>query len=237
MLHLLKSTLIGCIVLVTASSALAATFEVPRAFEIMYVDQQAANKFGNDFKVELPAGEHQLVVRFNKLIRQGGDTHSYRSEPIVLDINFLQDSDIQLQAPYVSSQRKAQEYAQAPQFELLDTQLDQNIPFTQVQLATRSGLQNTRDYLEEIEQVSKKESDASPQVVAVTDGRLDNIALEMLKFWYNKASLATREEVQLWRSNPEQKVEESDVAAEMLNFWSQKANGAQQDAFLAWTLK
>ncbi|MEO9654405.1 YccT family protein [Marinomonas sp.] len=237
MLHQFKLALFGGLVSVAASPIFAATFEVPRTFEIMYVDQQAANKFGHDFKVEVAAGQHQLVVRFNKLLRQGGDTHRYRSEPIVLDINFLQDSNIQLQAPYVSSQRKAQEYAQAPQFELLDTQLDQNIPFTQVQLATRSGLQNTRDYLEEIEQVSKKGSDVSPQVVPVTDDRLDNIALEMLKFWYNKASLSTREEVQLWRANPERKVEISDVAAEMLNFWSQKANDTQQEAFLAWTLK
>ncbi|MGR0280017.1 YccT family protein [Marinomonas dokdonensis] len=237
MLHPIKLALFGGLVSLAASPLLAATFEVPRAFEIMYVDQQAANKFGNDFKVEVAAGQHQLVVRFNKLLRQGGDTQLYRSEPFVLDVSFVQDTNILLQAPYVSSQKQAQEYAERPQFDLIDRDSEQSVNFQKIQLKTRSGFQNTRDYLAEVALLTEK-SAASPSPVApVLDGRLEDIALEMLKFWYNKASLVTREEVQSWRSNSERKVEVSDVAAEMLNFWSQKANVAQQDAFLAWTLK
>lgn len=237
MRQLVRSMLIGSMTLVSSSSLLAATFEVPRAFEIMYVDQQAANKFGNDFKVELPAGDHQLVVRFNKLLRQGGDTHRFRSEPIVLQANFAKDASIQLQAPYIASKDKAQAYALAPEFDLMDTNHQRSIRFQQQLLPTQPGFQNTRNYLAEIAQLSQQELPSSLSVQPVAQGSLDDISLEMLKFWYNKASLASREAVQLWRTSPQQQMAETDIAAEMLNFWALKASAQQTQAFLAWTLK
>ena len=72
--------------------------------KIMYVDLESAGHFGNDFKVDIDEGQHQIVVRFNKLLRSGGDTQKYQSEPIVLDLQFEKNTYFQtLKAPYIDS--------------------------------------------------------------------------------------------------------------------------------------
>ena len=64
--------IMGVFVGATSFSATAATFEVPRNFESMYVDLENSGNLGGDFKTEINAGAHQLVVRYNDRIG-GGD--------------------------------------------------------------------------------------------------------------------------------------------------------------------
>ncbi|MGB2064865.1 MAG: DUF2057 family protein, partial [Marinomonas gallaica] len=65
--------------------ALAATFEVPQNFEIMYVDLESTS-FGNDFETDVEPGERQFVVRFNQRIGGGSNAEFFESEPYIIDV-------------------------------------------------------------------------------------------------------------------------------------------------------
>lgn len=221
--------------------AMAATFEVPRSFEIMYVDLESASQFGNDFKVDIDEGQHQIVVRFNKLLRSGGDTHEYQSEPIVLDLQFEKNSYLLLKAPYISNQKQAEANANDPQFTIYDDVSGQDIDYKKQSLATKSGLQNTRDYVTEIERLTAKNSSSNvtsgsspvPAPILMTE----DVALEMMQFWYNRADEATRKDARIWIADDMYKPTVANIQLEMFQFWFKKADKEAKKGFQAWIVE
>lgn len=221
--------------------AMAATFEVPRSFEIMYVDLERASQFGNDFKVDLDEGQHQIVVRFNKLLRSGGDTHEYQSEPVVLDLQFEKNSYLTLKAPYISNQKQAEANAKDPQFTIYDDVNGQDVDYKQQSLKTKSGLQNTRDYVAEVEKlIAKNSSDSAyaasgpvPAPVLMTE----DVALEMMQFWYNQSDEATRKDIRIWIADDMYKPTVANIQHQMFQFWFKKADKEAKKDFQAWIVE
>ncbi|MBD5772295.1 YccT family protein [Marinomonas colpomeniae] len=223
----------------------AATFEVPRSFEIMYVDLEGTGKFGNDFKIEVSAGAHQIVIRFNKLLRSGGDTEVYQSEPIVLDLVFEKDVSLIIKAPYISNQKQAESYLKAPKYTISDKLSGKSVEYQQHILPTQSGLQNTRDYVDEIEQLT---SETRPKNHTYIDKNIafserpftaplimsDDMSLDMMKFWYNQSDEVTRKELRIWISDALYQSKLSSIQFEMSQLWYTKANSSEQEAFELW---
>ena len=221
----------------------AATFEVPKSFEIMYVDLDGARQYGNDFKISVEEGSHQIVVRFNRLLRSGGDTTVYQSEPIVLDVTFNKDDYFTLKAPYISKAKQAESYKKSPKFTILDKRSGKDVMYQQQILPTQSGLQNTRNYLSEIERLTKKTtSKVAAENLVFGDGpnaapiimRIEDIELNMMKFWYNESDEATRKAFRVWINDALYKSDMASVQFNMSQFWYKKADKNQRKAFQDW---
>ncbi|UTW00540.1 DUF2057 domain-containing protein [Marinomonas rhizomae] len=225
----------------TALPAIAASFEVPRSFEIMYVDLESASQFGNDFKVDLDEGQHQIVVRFNKLLRSGGDTHEYQSEPVVLDLQFTKNGYLILKAPYISNQKQAEANAKDPQFTIYDDVTGQDVDYKKKSLTTKSGLQNTRDYVSEIEKVTATKtldsmrSDSGPVRAPIL--MAEDVALGMMQFWYNESDELTRKDARIWIADNMYKPKVANTQLDMFQFWVKKADKEAKKEFQAWLLK
>ncbi|WP_421849539.1 DUF2057 family protein [Marinomonas sp.] len=221
--------------------AMAATFEVPRSFEIMYVDLESASQFGNDFKVDIDEGQHQIVVRFNKLLRSGGDTENFQSEPIVLDLQFEKNAYLTLKAPYISTKKQAESNAKDPQFTIYDDVNGQDVDYKKQNLATKSGLQNTRDYVTEIERLTAKNtlsnvsSGSSPVPAPIL--MTEDVALEMMQFWYNRSDEATRKDARIWIADDMYKPTVANIQLEMFQFWFKKADKEAKKSFQAWLVE
>lgn len=217
-----------------AQSAFAETFEVPRSFEIMYVDQESASDFGGDFKVEVEAGQHQIVFRFNKIIRSGGDSEVYQSEPIVLDLDVQPGVYLQLQAPYVSSHRQAQDYAKQPSFSIQDEASGRDVSYQQRILPKQPGLQNLRNYLAEIKALDGVKSASQDAPLDAPEKMNPTPALSMLKFWYNQADKTTRTAMRVWIADSQQPMQQESIQLEMLQFWFNRANDEAKKTFQIW---
>lgn len=222
------------------SPLMAATFEVPRSFEIMYVDLESAGRFGSDFKVDLDAGQHQIVVRFNKLLRSGGDTQVFQSEPIVLDLQFEKDTYLTLKAPYISTRKQAEANAKSPQFTIHDELSGKEVDYQHQILATKSGFQNTRDYVVEIERLTAKNAShdiSSTGPVSAPTTMSQDVAFDMMKFWYNQSNDATRKDIRIWIADDAYNPAASSIQFDMSQFWFKKANQEDQKAFQKWLIE
>ncbi|SBT18474.1 hypothetical protein MGA5115_02605 [Marinomonas gallaica] len=216
--------------------ALAATFEVPQNFEIMYVDLESTS-FGNDFETDVEPGERQFVVRFNQRIGGGSNAEFFESEPYIIDVKVKEDSDIVLQAPYFFNKSDAERFAKAPEFSLVDEGRMDKLDYQIRMLPKKSGFQPSRDYKSEIREFTATykqpvvdKPKAAAKQVAVTE------ELEMLKFWYNKADVATRKDIRIWMIDPSHKAAQSNNAYDMMVFWFKKASKEDQKAFQVWLL-
>lgn len=227
----------GMLLGATSLSTFAATFEVPRNFQIMYVDLQSPGRFGGDFKTEVDAGERQFVVRFNQRVGGGSNAEQFQSEPFIIDVNVAEDSDIVLKAPYFFRKKDAAQFAKQPEITLVDQTRDIELNHDFRMLPAKPGVQVLRDYESEVREFTKTykmpASDMpkpAPEQHAVTE------ELEMLKFWYNKADATTRKDMRIWMVDHEHKPQASSTAYDMLGFWFEKASAADQKAFQIWLL-
>lgn len=56
------------------------------------------------------SGEHQLVFRFNKRVRDGGRDVTFMTPPLMLTVNMLANDDILLLAPKINTKSQAELY-------------------------------------------------------------------------------------------------------------------------------
>lgn len=225
----------GMLLGATSLSTFAATFEVPRNFEIMYVDLQDPGRFGGDFKTDVEAGEHQFVVRFNQRVGGGKNAEQFQSEPYVIDVNLAEDAEIVLQAPYFFRKNDAAAFAKKPEFTLVDRGAE--FDYEVRQLPREPGMQILRNYKREVRDFTatyKKPAVDSPKPASSNKAATEE--LEMLKFWYNKADAATRKDIRIWMVDQSHQPQTSTTAYEMLGFWFQKASAEDQKAFQIWLL-
>lgn len=236
----LKKRIIACGILfycVLVLPVQAATFEVPRSFEIMYVDLKSSRQFGNDFKVRIDEGQHQIVVRFNKLLRSGGDTEAYQSEPIVLDLVFEKDAYLTLKAPYVSNPKQAKAFSKKPTFAVVDDVSGKDIQYHQEILPVQSGLQNTRNYVNEIERLNTEKFSVANGPAPAPVLMKEDVVLDRLQYWYNQSDEATREEIRIWIADDLYESTISNIQLGMAQFWFNKTTSEEKKAFQVWLVK
>ncbi len=190
--------LMGVLLGITSVSTTAATFEVPRNFEIMYVDLESTSKLGGDFKAELEPGKRQLVVRYNDRIGGGADADRFQSEPIILDITVAQDDEILLEAPHLFRKNDAAKFAESPEFTLIHKDSGEALNYDMHMLPTQPGVQMFRDYKDEIRAFTQTYQAPSVTAKAADKEQAKTEALDMLKLWYNRASAEDQKAFQEW---------------------------------------
>lgn len=226
---------LGILLGTTSVSTVAATFEVPRNFEIMYVDLQDPGRFGGDFKTDVVPGEHQFVVRFNQRVGGGSNAEQFQSEPYIIDVNLARDAEVVLKAPYFFRKNDAAAFAKKPEFTLVNhgAELDYEVR----ELPREPGMQILRDYKREVRDFTatyKKPAVDSPVPASANAAATEE--LEMLKFWYNKADAGTRKDIRIWMVDQSHQPQALTTAYEMLVFWFQKASAEDQKTFQIWLL-
>ncbi|MFM2484127.1 YccT family protein [Celerinatantimonas yamalensis] len=238
-----KTLLLGSLVLgATSLPTMAATFQVPTSFQIMYVDLHDAQKFGDDFKVNIKPGKHQFVVRYKQIVSHGDNDDMFSSQPIIIDMDVSKDEAIQLQAPMLTDKSKANIYSQHPTFSIVNEN-GQKLTYKQQTLPLQPGFQLGVDYVKQIKALENgspsnsgddMEGPAAAEIKAVDK----TTAFSMLKFWYNKSDETTRKDIRIWMIDHSYQAKTSATTPyQMLKFWFNKANKAQKKAFQVWLLQ
>ncbi|CAG9001210.1 MAG: hypothetical protein CENE_03228 [Candidatus Celerinatantimonas neptuna] len=228
---LISSALIG----ITAIPAVAATFEVPTSFEIMYVDLHKPS-FGDSFKATVDGGHHQFVVRYNQNIGRHGEVDMYRSQPIIIDMKVAKDAKLQLKGRHFYEERHASKYANHPTFTIVNSK-GEKVDYQAQMLPLKQGFQPTRSYINEIKRFMGEATDGykapapAPKEIAKTN------EYQMMKFWYNKADKPTRKAIRIWLVDHSTHPKAENTPFKMLKFWFNKANKAQRKSFQVWLLQ
>ncbi|SBS33641.1 hypothetical protein MAQ5080_02634 [Marinomonas aquimarina] len=236
-MSLRSSVVMGMLLATSSLPAFAASFEVPRNFEIMYLNLEDPGRFGGDFETEVAAGEHQFVVRFNQRVGGGSNAEQFQSEPFIIDIKLAEDAEIVLQAPYFFRKNDAAKFAKQPEFSLLNKTTDAKPDYEVRMLPKQSGVQIMRDYKREVKDFTatyKQPVVDSPVPAAASATATEE--LEMLKFWYNKADASTRKDIRIWMVDSSHQAKAPSTAYDMLGFWFNKASKEDQKAFQIWLL-
>ncbi|UXI02474.1 DUF2057 domain-containing protein [Photobacterium sp. TY1-4] len=177
--------------------------ELPYSSELVLVNGKEAT--GNE-TLTLHNGEHQIAFRYQDNYRENGDYKLYKSEVII--IKFAgQDTTYQLALPKLRTAREVSRFDNTPTLNLTDPQA-QSVSFAQDKLV-KHGMQFGRDYEKEIQAYNLTNAPAAlaslavtpaPQLVAApttantaTPEKGQNVAENMLFYWYEQADAATRE--------------------------------------------
>lgn len=242
-----KSVLLASSLLLGAvtTHAMAATFKVPTSYQIMYVDLKDGGKFGGDFEVDVPAGQHQLVVRYYQTLHTGGDINIVKSEPIIIDLDVAKDANLELKAPYIRQKDKAEAYSEKPTFKIVNAGNGKDVDFKVSMLPTQSGFQPLRNYREEIKEFTgvgvatqaassnQSYSAPAPAPKSVTEAN----EYQMLQFWFNKADEQTRKDFRIWMVDNTHQPKGKNTQFEMLQFWYNKATAPERKAFQVWLVQ
>ncbi len=202
----------AALALFTSVSAIAdTTVAVPRPYATYLVDGKSYKGNGSD--IRLAAGEHQLVIRFEGNYSKRDSIDIVSGEPLV--VNFKTDGKEQLtfDLPLLRESIQAKNFLKDQKLHLIDKNTKAVKDADIFQLPKKEGLQIGRDYQEELLALGK----AFQQPVINEDGTISvngqaqkadltntvsgskNLqALEMLKYWYNRADPQTRKAFQHW---------------------------------------
>jgi uncharacterized protein len=212
-------------VLCALSSALpalaySATIEIPRPYVVYLQDGKSAKTKALDSQRQfnLPAGEHQLVIRFEGSFKDQSENRLISGEPVVLNLDLKAEDQLAIKFDYPKNYRAAEKFLEKQDLTFIDTQSGGTTKVDYFVMPKKEGLQIGRDYQQELQALGK----AFQQPAAMTSttemavatvagaaatqgatsgkGALDKKTqtLEMLKYWYNQADAETRKNFQYW---------------------------------------
>ncbi|WP_018692715.1 DUF2057 domain-containing protein [Algicola sagamiensis] len=167
----------------------AANFTVPESIQVLSIDGKKIEHgfFSNLTEFSIDKGQHKVLMTFKTLIESDEDDHVvFRSAPFGISFHLLTDQDVQLSHTALETQEQARAFAQKPQVNLT-TDTGQSIP---IQLVRKKN--ETETLLSRLDR-SLNASMAQQQTQRQLSQAQSTQALEMLNFWWNKASQAEKE--------------------------------------------
>ena len=203
---------LGALTLFICASTWADTVvTVPRPYATYLVDGKSYK--ANDADIKLPAGEHQLVIRFEGNYSKRETIDMISGEPLV--VNFKTDGQDQLtfDLPQLREAPQARSFLKNQKLQLIDRNSKAVKTAHIFELPKKEGLQIGRDYQEELLALGKAfqqpviNEDGSISVNGTTQkvndptavvGNKNLQSLEMLKYWYNRADPQARKAFQHW---------------------------------------
>lgn len=194
------------------STASAATLEIPQPYTLQLVDGQSAmtSTLTSDRKLNLTAGEHQVVVQFEGTFRDQADNRLIRGEPVVINLNLQETDNLAIKFTYPRNYDAAERYLATQPLTIVKQPGGEAAKVDFFVLPKKEGLQIGRDYQQELIEMGKAFRQTSmPAVSAQTAAAAvqqsgsapvdKNVqTLEMLKYWYNHADVQTRKDFQHW---------------------------------------
>lgn len=203
---------LGVLALFICASTWANTVvTVPRPYTTYLVDGKSYK--ANDADIKLPAGEHQLVIRFEGNYSKKESIDLISGEPLV--VNFKTDGHEQLtfNLPKLRESQQAKAFLKNQNLQLITSDSKTVKAADIFELPKKEGLQIGRDYQEELLTLGKAyqqpviDDDGSISINGKTQkidakdavsGDKNLQSLEMLKYWYNRADPQTRKAFQHW---------------------------------------
>ena len=203
---------LAALALFTSVSAIAdTTVAVPRPYATYLVDGKSYKGNGSD--IRLAAGEHQLVIRFEGNFSKRESIDMVSGEPLVVNFATNGKEELTFDLPVMRESYMAKDFLKKQNLHLVDKNTRAIKEANIFELPKKEGLQIGRDYQEELLALGK----AFQQPVINEDGSVSaggngqqadltntvsgskNLqALEMLKYWYNRADPQTRKAFQHW---------------------------------------
>jgi len=178
------------------------------------------NAGGSREALLLDNGANQLLVQYGTEIQIAGDDPEYSVTDVFVLLFELTDSAATLKAPKIKRQRDLDKFNRAPRWQIAQ-QSAGAVPL-QVAKLKKEGFQLNRDYQAELKEFNRGLSPAAlPPLAAAVDikqqavaavtskskqarslNQVSNgeaeMALDMLKYWYQKADQKTRARFQQW---------------------------------------
>lgn len=200
------------------SMAYAATIEIPRPYVVYLQDGKSATSsvLNAERKINLSAGAHQLVIRFDGSFKDQSETRLVSGEPVVINLDLKGDEALAIKFTYPRNYRAAEQFIAQQKLTFIDTKSGATVNVDHFVMPKKEGLQIGRDYQTELQAMGKGfqqvpteltvATTAAVAAAAVPDakgsaqGAVDkNVqTLEMLKYWYTRADAETRKNFQHW---------------------------------------
>ncbi len=194
------------------TSALAdTTVVVPRPYTTNLIDGKPYK--GNSSELNLVEGEHQLVIRFEGNYSTKNNVDLVSSEPLVVNFKTNGKEQLTFDLPLIRESAQAKAFLKNQKLHLVDKNTKAIKEANIFELPKKEGLQIGRDYQEELLALGKAfqqpvinedgtvSARGNVQQAALTNtvsGNKNLQALEMLKYWYNRADPQTRKAFQHW---------------------------------------
>jgi hypothetical protein len=241
--------LAGCILLLSPLAFSEVTIELDKELEPVMIDgKEVGYRINTQRVIELEDGQNQLVVRVSKLIPKQSQFEKYYSNPVVLTFD-AHDTTLYISpAEEVKTQEQAKHFKDHPVMNIVDSA---GKPFAVHQGVLLPGSGLVRNYREELEEFNQNHGlmGADVEVVAqrktatpaleTVQGK-KNQALEMVKYWYAKASSDDRAVFSDWAFQNRRSVTGAPASdrqpAEMLGYWYTDATEKERSAILSWLL-
>ncbi|MDO6705055.1 DUF2057 domain-containing protein [Photobacterium sp. 1_MG-2023] len=199
-----------------AAQAQAATLSVTDGIEFLVVDgkQVQGSFWSQTAELELTPGKHQIVVRYDKELKNGSRNTMYTTRPYLFELEMpSQDAEISLPALVVYSQAQAY-FQRDPEWTLLmEDGSQRTLAFTELkgdgfaafsdmealvaEYNRQNGITFEQGYAVDLQQAVVK-VDAGGKVEVTGD------ALAQLKLWYSKAKPEEKAAFQTWMKSQAQ---------------------------------
>lgn len=172
---------------------------------LIAVNGEEINKdsfFSDSSNITLQDGTHQILVNYTAEIKPGDDSELEITQPSVILFN-ASATELVLTAPPMKSLRDVEDFEKKLNWSLINKN-GKPVDF-KANLLIKEGFQFSRDYEDELEDFNMSSAESalpktkilSPAEVRNTDRKNqaqnnNNMAMDMLIYWYNQADEKTR---------------------------------------------
>jgi len=190
------------------------SLQIPRPYVIHMLDGAPFKRdlLSRTRELHLAPGEHQLVLRFEGSYSGRGESRLISGEPLVINFQASDNTALRLDFAYPHSYPEAERFLERQPVRLINLATRRPWPAEIFVMPKREGLQIGRNYQAELVALGKafgQQSQARPgtsappstEAAPATNPPLNDNnaqALEMLKYWYNRADPQTRKVFQHW---------------------------------------
>lgn len=200
-----------------AVSSFAGTVSTSSNISLLAIDGQkpesALLKNQTSFEAN-PAQTHQVVVRVSEIIREGSDSSLFESQPIIVTFTGQSD-DLMISSKSIRDSRQANNFNKNPHV-ILQTKSGQEVSSTQ-DVLKQEGLFPATRIIEDLSSYNASQQKASvPSFASATFTAVmpsatkaakstvtvqgDNVAEQMLQYWYQQADKETQTRFLQWAS-------------------------------------
>ncbi|TDQ57192.1 hypothetical protein EDC45_1587 [Mesocricetibacter intestinalis] len=211
---------LATLLLFTSTASFAGVVTSSSNVDFLAIDGQKASKSllkeTRSFNIN-DNGKHQVVVRVSEIVRSGSDRTLFESDPIVVTFQGSNE-DIQISAPKLDNERDVNNFKRAPKISV-KTLSGTELKSTQEYLK-QEGFLPSVNLIENLSEYNTSGAAAAVPAFATTampaavpmsgagkavKGKVtvqgENVAEQMLQYWYQQADKATQARFLDWAKN------------------------------------
>jgi uncharacterized protein YccT (UPF0319 family) len=169
---------------------------IPKAFNLLNVDGNSYTQplLGNGTVVKLLPGSHKIVIKYVDFWAADPDNdEKITSQPMLLAFDAKAGETYNISAPELKDIKAARQYAINPKVDILNSSNQSVATDIQYQIEDKGLIAAFVDSLSSQEPAASPPSSSSNE-----DAKQTGPALEMLKYWWQKADAQQQEDFMKW---------------------------------------